>query len=389
MTIDPSILCANLRRVRTARKLSQGELAANAGLSREGYRRIEDGEVEPRVNSLTRIAAVLSVKTEDLLVPVRALHAVRFRAQKKMTTREDLLATVARWLDDYADLEAIVGERATFKLASLAQRLKRERPDAVAAAREAREALGLHCDGRDEVIRDLCGLLEDNGVKVFTPSVASEGFFGLSVAAADGGPAIIVNRWDRISVERWIFTAAHELGHLLLHLDAYDVTEQAEDPAQEKDADVFAAQFLMPDSLFDREWQEARGLGLVDRVFKVKRIFKVSWKTVVYRIAARSPEPARVWAQFYKDYRRQYGRPLRGIDEPHPLETADFMSAPAPVPRAADEDERLSACDFVEDRLLRLVRTAVERGDISLGRAAEILGEDLKTVRTLASAWLE
>jgi len=31
--------------------------------------------------------------------------------------------------------------------------------------------------------------------------------------------------WERLSVERWIFTAAHELGHLLLHLDAYDVSK--------------------------------------------------------------------------------------------------------------------------------------------------------------------
>lgn len=46
----------------------------------------------------------------------------------------------------------------------------------------------------------------------------SDDFFGLSIGPADGGPAVVVNVWDGISVERWIFTAAHELGHLVLHL---------------------------------------------------------------------------------------------------------------------------------------------------------------------------
>jgi hypothetical protein len=33
---------------------------------------------------------------------------------------------------------------------------------------------------------------------------------------SDGGPAVVVNVWGRLSVERWIFTAAHELGHLMI-----------------------------------------------------------------------------------------------------------------------------------------------------------------------------
>ncbi len=43
----------------------------------------------------------------------------------------------------------------------------------------------------------------------------------------------------------------------------------------------------------------------------------------------------------------------------------------------AGEPAGLSRHDFMEDRLHRLVRQALERGSISLGRAAEIL--DLET----------
>lgn len=383
-------LSANLRRVRTSRKLTQSELAEQAGLSREGYRRIEDGIVEPRVDSLRRVASILGVRVEELLVPVRELKAVRFRAQKRMTSREDLLANVSRWLDDYKELEQLLGKSVEDRLRKVSKDLRASKSrDPAAAAAAARRALGLK-DG--DSIRDICGLLEDHGIKVFTPALASEGFFGLSVATADGGPAVVVNRWDRISVERRIFTAIHELGHLLLHLDAYDVAEAEEDEQQENEANLFAAQFLMPDVLFDQEWEEARGLGLVDRVFKVKRIFRVSWKTVVYRIASRSDDPGKVWSSFYAAYKRETGKPLRGIEEPNALGPEAFSnaaSAATPIARIADEPEHLSPSDFVEDRLLRLVREGIEKGAISLGRGAEILDTDLKSMRALAASWLE
>jgi Zn-dependent peptidase ImmA (M78 family)/DNA-binding XRE family transcriptional regulator len=387
--MDLTTLSANLRRLRTARKLSQGDLAEQAGLSREGYRRMEDGLVEPRVDSLLRVASVLEVRPEELLIPTRRLKAVRFRAQKRMTSREDLLTSVARWLDDYAELEKLVGDEVPFRLSALARDLKQSRKplDMAAAAAMTRKALGL---GENDPIRDICGLLEDNGVKVFRPCVASEGFFGLSVGHDDGGPAIVVNCWDRISVERWIFTAAHELAHLLLHLDAYDVSKSEEDDAQEAEANLFASHFLMPDKPFDKEWNDARGMALLERVLKVKRIFHVSWKTVVYRGSARSSDPGRTWAQFFAAYKRATGKSLKAIEEPDAL-AADAFHSPsvAPVSRIADEPEHLLPSDFVEDRLLRIIRKGVEGGQISLGRAADILDIDLRSMRQLAGSWME
>ena len=242
----------------------------------------------------------------------------------------------------------------------------------------------------EELIRDVGGLLDDQGIKVLTADVKSEGFFGLSVAASDGGPAVVVNVWDRISVERWIFTAVHELGHLLLHPGAYEVEQTEEVDPEEKEADAFAGHFLMPDVLFDKEWDQARGFGFVDRVLKVKRIFKVSWQTVVYRVASRLPEAERaeMWQSFRALYERLHGRALGRVDEPNALPAAEFLSG-RPVARSADEPARLLEEDFREDRLERLVRLAVEQEKITMSRAAEILGLDLRSMRELAAAWVE
>jgi hypothetical protein len=59
-----------------------------------------------------------------------------------------------------------------------------------------------------------------------------------------------------------------------------------------------------------------------------------------------------------------------------------------PSPKASDEPEHLVEGDFVEDRLFLLVRRAVEADEISIGRAAEVLGIDLVTMRDVVNSWV-
>ncbi|MBK8011731.1 MAG: helix-turn-helix domain-containing protein [Deltaproteobacteria bacterium] len=382
-------LSNNLRRLRDARKLSQADVAERAKLSRVAYGNIESGTAQPKVETLLRISEVLGVKLQELLTPTRALKAVRFRALKRMTSREQVLVSVGRRLEDYAELEQMLNDRAEFRLEKLVRDLAKMRPSADrarAAAERARHALGL---GPDASIRDICGLLDERGgVKVLPMRLASDAFFGLSVAKEDGGPAVVVNVWDRISVERWIFTAAHEFGHLLLHLGAYDVAKTEESKEEEDEANRFASHFLMPPDVFAREWNEARGLGLVDRVLKVKRIFRVSYRTVLYRLSEQKAHGKSIWQQFQFAYKARFGQSLLKSDEPQGLPPEDFNAAMVEA-RAADEPKRLSPDDFVEDRLSGLVRTALEKELISVGRAAEILDLDLKTMRAVISTWVE
>ena len=67
---------------------------------------------------------------------------------------------------------------------------------------------------------------------------------------------MVVNTWDRISVERWIFTAAHELGHILLHPTEYDRSATDLPVDTEREADAFASEFLMPKSAFTSAWAQ-------------------------------------------------------------------------------------------------------------------------------------
>lgn len=376
---ESSTLTANLARLRLMRGFSQVELAEKSGLSRQAYRNLETGQSEPRTRTLMAVAAALGVGVDELLRPVRELHGVRFRSSKKMASRNQILADVARWLDDYNELENLLGSHRQYGFAATRSRKKR-RPVEVAAL--ARGQIGLN---PQDMIRDICGLLEDHGVKIYLPHVASEGFFGLSVSLKGGGPAVVVNTWERISVERWIFSAAHELGHLLLHLDAYDVDVSGESQEQEQEADLFASHFLMPNQVFEKEWGEAWGRPIVDRVFKLKQMFRVSYKTVLYRVQENTGDKA-IWGQFYTAYKRRFGKVPARTDEPEPMSTNAF--GPAPAAKSAHEPEGLRVSLFMDDRLWRLVRRAVESDKISLGRAAEILRVDRRRMREISNGWV-
>ncbi|OQX30022.1 MAG: hypothetical protein B0D92_00620 [Spirochaeta sp. LUC14_002_19_P3] len=376
-------IALNLRRLRKEKGFTQEYLAEKSGLSRAAYRNIETGKSEPRVSSLQAIATALEVPIQRLVDSVRELRAVRFRSDKKMRSRAQVLVDVGRWIADFSDLEDILGDRKNYQLADLREQLKVCKNRGESAAALARKAFGLNAE---EPVRDICGLLESGGIKVGEQKVASHDFFGLSVAATDGGPAVVVNTWDRIPVERWIFTAAHELGHLILHLSDYDVDHTDEKKEDEEEANSFAAAFLIPDASFRKEWKESYGLAFVDRVLKVKRIFRVSYRTVLHCLTPSYKGTGNIWDRFQMEYKRRTGRTLLQYDEPNAL-AQDAFRASFSENYSAGEPDSLSPVDFIQSRLSSLVRRAIEKEKISLGRGAEILGISLQDMRDLTASW--
>ena len=373
---EGSDIAVNVARLRLARQLTQKQLAARAGISRVALGKIERGAVVPRARTLLELAVALAVPAAELVTPVRALQSVRFRARAQVHGRQQILAAVANWLDAYGWLEAELADRPTFHFEVASA--DGETPAGV--ARAARRAVGIESG---EPVRNISRLLEENGVKLLLMMTARDSFFGLSVGKRDGGPAVVVNTWDRISVERWIFTAAHELGHLLLHPAEYrrDATEMPSEP--EREADEFASEFLMPEAAFSVEWDATSGHSLLLRVLKVKRIFRVSYMTVLRRVVTTHRETSDAWSTFQYQHRERFGRTLQKIEEPEALGKSEFAWDWG----RSGEPVGLSEHDFVEDRLLRLVRRAFEEERVSLGRAAEILGLTRDEMRMQADRW--
>lgn len=361
--METSTIPENIIRYRHDRGLSRAKLASKSGLSEGSLANLEKGKTTPRLDTLQKVAKGLDVRIKELLIPVKKLTAVRFRAQKKLKSRDQIRAKASRWLEDFNEVLDLLKVNNP-SIPKLPPSIRRMPPSSrpINAARYARKLMSLK---DDEPIHDLTGLLAAHGVKILPHSVASDAFFGMSVSESDGGPAIIINTFDRIPVERWIFSAAHELGHLLLHVNAYDIGICEEDPSEENEANLFASHLLMPQEGFVKEWNESCGLHSWQRILKVKRIFRVSYRAVIYRLVEMGVYKKTVWRDINSFLRRNLGyQPPK-----------DF------------EPERLKPSDFREDWISRLVRKALEGGLITVSRASEILEMPVNEMRILAASW--
>ena len=362
----------NLRRLRKMKKLRQQELADRAGISRNAYRNIETGASVPRGNNLGALARALEVSVFMLTEEIPRLQSLRFRtlhalSSQQRAEREQIAADVAIWLRNFNELERMLAEIRPY-------RFQRDFVgfDPKNAASEARKALGIESD---QCIADICELLDSAGIKLFLLNSTLDKFFGLSVGLADGGPAIAVNTIESIPVERQIFTAAHELGHLLLHSESYSADQADEDSGQESQAGIFASYFLMPEERFRRVWSEGRGLPWIQSVLHTKRIFRVSYKTVLRRLIDEGATDSSIYEKFSRAYTNMYNKPLKSKEEPN-----SYVSL-------KDEPSRLQSADFIADRLSRLVKDALDKELITISRAAEILGISVSKMRERVEEW--
>lgn len=355
-------VAVSLARLRDDRELTQAALAERLGWSRTRISKVERGVVSLDGPDLNRLAEALGTDRGDLYSDIRPLRTVRFCARENLRGRAQVLAEISRWIDAYRWLEAELDDTRPFAFEAA-----RGIPEPAVAAKAARRAAGLR---EREPIADLCGLLEANGVKVLRLEKERDSFFGLSVGEPDGGPAVVVNTWDRIAVERWIFTAAHELGHLLLHPADEDPDRPTLPAAAESEADAFAGEFLMPETAFTRTWEATDGEWLAPRVLKIKRIFRVSARTVLRRLVATDRANEGVWPRFQKEYRERYGESLLQTEEPEPFGSSEFEWD---WKRSA-EPATLSEYDCRNSRLRGLVREAVDAELLTTRRVAEILG---------------
>ncbi len=89
-------------------------------------------------------------------------------------------------------------------------------------------------------VPDIVAVLEHAGALVITRDLDSDLLDAVSQWAEGGQPLLLVN--TRAPGDRRRFSLAHELGHLVMH------DEPGTGSTQEKQADAFAAEFLMPAS---------------------------------------------------------------------------------------------------------------------------------------------
>lgn len=121
-------------------------------------------------------------------------------------------------------------------------------------------------------VPDMVGALEYAGALVVTTDLETDLLDAVSQWHEDGRPLLLAN--TRAPGDRRRFSMAHELGHLVMH------SGPGPGPVQEKQADAFAAEFLMPAS----DIREALSAGItLARLADLKRIWGTSMGALLRR----------------------------------------------------------------------------------------------------------
>jgi len=357
----PQILAENIRRYRIIRGFDQAQMAERADISRVSYGKIETGKVMPRETTLERLADILNVSVLELIRPVPKPKIIFFRKLKTGTSREvaskdQTVVMACRWLENYQFLQEVTGG-SDADLPDWMLKRKSE-PLEDFAGRIRNELLQ-----KEYPVDDLPRLLESHGIKVRFMSFETGKCFGFSFGNSDGGPALVINTGRGIPKERQLFSLVHELGHLLLHLSG-DIGEKTDDGGKlEQEADNFAAAFLIPHGAFLSCWNAREDLYWFERIIAVKRIFKVSYKTVL-RILDANGKKKIVYTWFSQGYKKRYGRDLPATIEPCPAEIT-----------------------FGSGNYMALARKAFEAEAITESRLAELLEENHAQIRERIRDW--
>ena len=256
---------------RMRRRLTNKELAEQAGVAAFTITRLQNGQNRPDQETVEKIAGALRYPVAffygDDLDLVQS-DAVSFRSLTKMTARERNAATtagslglhVSHWIED----------RFSLPKSSLLDLSHETNPEI--AARSLRQHWGLGVKPVGHMIR----LLEAHGVRIFALSENTASVDAFSFWQGDR-PFIFLNNFK--TAERSVFDAAHELAHLVIHKHAG--TKDALDA--EREANAFASAFLMPG---DDVRPRMPRLITTEVILKAKIRWRVSAMALAYRLHA-------------------------------------------------------------------------------------------------------
>lgn len=183
------------------------------------------------------------------------------------------------------------------------------------AAKIARKELNLRNDTND----DLMFLIEKSGVFIFEKSM-SEDIDAYSLWTNEDRPFIILGNL-KSSAARRNFDLAHELGHLLLHYKVeFTSLDKKEHKEIEKEADLFASAFLLPEESFLEDVQSIDKVTNPDAYLDLKAKWKTSLQVLGYRAANLGVLDAKSHRNFYAALHRKGYLKMEPLDDTIPIQ---------------------------------------------------------------------
>lgn len=272
---------ARLTQARQLAGMTKAAVASKVGVSAAAVSQWEARTSPPRPDHLQRLADELDVPVGFFAVgrPHAQIDASTAHFRSLRSTRSSQRAKAVAYVEQIWELAAALEKRIQLPAVNLpgfsstGTELDVDTPLEPAAAADALRQRWNLGTGR---IPHLVRAMENRGIVVtMTP------FAGVDTPRVDAfstsrpRPLVVLTPDRADDVYRHRFTAAHELGHLLLHRNT-----APGDPQQEREADQFAAQFLTPCNVIERQLPARVDFKAYD---SISREWGVSIKSLIYR----------------------------------------------------------------------------------------------------------
>jgi Zn-dependent peptidase ImmA (M78 family)/DNA-binding XRE family transcriptional regulator len=369
--IDPRLLGQRLTDARKSRGITQEAAAEHLGLSRPTFIAIEKGERVPKDAELVKLSTFYGRSLHELVrptVPVTDLQPhLRGVADKlKASDSSELQLAIAdfqRLIEDYCELEQIM--HAPPRHHYPPEVALSSRVDVVSLAEDIasseRKRLKL---GEDQPVHNLRSVLEwDVGLRIFFYKLPSH-IAGMFAYAESVGGCILINILH--PPERQRASMLHEWGHFFVdrYKPAIDyLAIPGRKPANERFAEAFAMNFLMPASSVRLRFHDivtTTGDFQVANLVRLKHYYFVSLEAMVLRLEDLNLIRRGSW-----DLLKEANLPVRKAEQELGL-----------TPHLADQD-------ICPERYKFLAIHAYESGEITESELANYLRCDPVTAREL------
>ena len=307
------IIATNIQHLMEQAHVTQGELADKLGLSRQTVSKLLKGKVPFDIVQLEKVANIFRVSLEDLLneKSVTEIKICYRLTKSESTVPTGIKEVITQYIERFRAISIKVGDPSIFipEQYSLFAKVKGKRirvigelenqvnnsdeiDDALvdqinSIADDQRKRLELNNGGAI----DLISALSKKGIKVIFFDFGTGEVSGASICDQTMGCFIFINANSTLTVERQLFTIAHEYGHILLHRQMYyysygEISSAAFYKYLDSMASRFAARLLCPPDLielYDDELAKAKNdLRLVLSIaVKIKHDAQLSLQSVM------------------------------------------------------------------------------------------------------------
>jgi Zn-dependent peptidase ImmA (M78 family)/DNA-binding XRE family transcriptional regulator len=258
-----------VKQVRELMGLTQSELALKISATQSMIAYLEGGYRQPSQELLSDICEYTGFPQaffEQVEITEFPYGSLLYRSRAAVDSINKTQA------NRYGQFMFEVAEKLSRKLKYRQLTPPRGRKDAVTAARIVRSNLGYT---PDLPIDDLIYALETKGIFIFKSPVDFPKIDAFSAWAGNDNKFPVIVLTGDTTANRCRYTVAHELGHLFLHSGLFGDFQEFE-----READLFAAELLLPEETMSRLVVEPFTLA---KAGKIKVEWKVSLQAVIKR----------------------------------------------------------------------------------------------------------